>query len=82
MSKKPKKPNEPKELKESANPLRQLNKEFEDDLKVGGLFRRYRDIGKELLALAAEINLMGFVVPEVEREGLIISVLDLAEIDD
>jgi hypothetical protein len=65
-----------------SDPLRQLNKEFEDDLKIGGLFRRYRDMGKELLALAAEINLMGFVVPDVEREGLIISVFDMAEMDD
>jgi hypothetical protein len=64
-------------MEKKTNPLRELNAEFEDDLKLGGLMRTYNRLGKELLSVAAEMSKLGFTVPNVETKTQMLSVIDM-----
>jgi len=63
------------------NPLRELNETFEEDLKLGGLLRRYRDLGNELLSIGAEITKAGFKTPVLEHKHMMLSVWDTEDED-
>ena len=65
-----------------ANPLRELNETFEEDLKLGGLLRRYRDLGNELLSISAEITKAGFKIPDLEQKHLVLSIFEMTDEDE
>jgi hypothetical protein len=68
-----------KKVDPKPSPLQVLNEEFEEDLRVGGLLRQYRSLGRQLISVGIELKKAGHSFPEVKLKDIQLSILDLSD---